>query len=136
SDDKDTKFNGGVVLNSQNTQVRTSLIPTESLDPQIALVIDTMKVGQLSSPQLYTDQSGKKSYRIYLLKSVTDAHRANLDQDFPKLKSAAQQDKLNNAVSEWFTKKRKQTFIKIDPEYKSCPILKDWATPSITQAKL
>jgi peptidyl-prolyl cis-trans isomerase SurA len=136
SDDKDTKFNGGVILNAQNTQTRTSLIPTESLDPQIALVIDTMKVGQISAPQLYTDQNGKKSYRVYLLNSVTDAHRANLDQDFPKLKTAAQQDKLNRAVSEWFEKKRKQTFIKIDPEYKSCPILKDWATPSITQAKL
>ncbi len=136
SDDKETKFNGGVILNAQNTQTRTSLIPTENLDPQIALVIDTMKVGQISSPQLYTDQNGKKSYKIYLLKSVTDAHRANLDQDFPKLKTAAHQDKLNRAISEWFEKKRKQTFIKIDPEYKSCPILKDWATPSITQAKL
>jgi peptidyl-prolyl cis-trans isomerase SurA len=136
SDDKETKFNGGVILNAQNTQTRTSLIPAESLDQQIALVIDTMKVGQISSPQLYTDQTGKKSYRIYLLKSVTDAHRANLDQDFPKLKTAAHQDKLNRAVSEWFEKKRKQTFIKIDPEYRSCPILKDWATPSITQAKL
>lgn len=136
SDDKETKFNGGVILNAQNTQTRTSLIPTESLDPQIALVIDTMKVGQVSSPQLYTDQNGRKSYKIYLLKSVTDAHRANLDQDFPKLKTAAHQDKLNRAISEWFEKKRKQTFIKIDPEYKSCPILKDWATPSITQAKL
>ena len=136
SDDKETKFNGGVILNAENTQTRSSLIPAERLDPQIALVIDTMKVGQVSAPQLYTDQSGKQSYRIYLLKSVTDAHRANLDQDFPKLKTAAHEDKLNRAVSEWFEKKRKQTFIKIDPEYKSCPILKDWATPSITQAKL
>ena len=136
SDDKETKFNGGIILNAQNTQTRSSLIPTESLDPQIALVIDTMKVGQVSSPQLYTDQTGKQSYRIYLLKSVTDAHRANFDQDFPKLKTAAHEDKLNRTVSEWFEKKRKQTFIKIDPEYKSCPILKDWATPSITQAKL
>ncbi len=136
SDDKDTKFNGGIILNAENTQTRTSLIPAERLNPQIALVIDTMKVGQISSPVLYTDETGKQSYRIYLLKSVTDAHRANLEQDFPKLKTAAHEDKLNRAVSEWFEKKRKQTFIKIDPEYKSCPILKDWATPSITQAKL
>ena len=136
SDDKDTKFNGGIILNAENTQTRSSLIPAERLDPQIALVIDTLKAGQVSKPQLYTDQTGKKSYRIYLLKSVTDAHRANLEQDFPKLKTAAHEDKINRSVSEWFEKKRKQTFIKIDPEYKSCPILKDWATPSTTQAKL
>lgn len=136
SDDKATKYNGGVILNMDNTQNRSTLIPVQSLEPQIALVIDTLKKGEISKPVLYTDQSGKQSYRIYLLKSVTDAHRANLEQDFPKIKTAAQEDKINRTVSEWFEKKRKQTFIKIDPEYKSCPILKNWATPSLTQAKL
>jgi peptidyl-prolyl cis-trans isomerase SurA len=31
----------------------------------------------------------KKAYRILYLKSVTDAHKANLAQDFPKLKDIA-----------------------------------------------
>ena len=137
SDDKETKYNGGMILNPENVQTRTTLIPTDKLDQQIALVVDTMKVGNISKPVLFTDANGKKSYRIYFLKSVTDAHRANMDQDFPKLRSAASDDKINRTVSEWFEKKRKQTFIKIDPEYQSCPILTGWATPTTTtQAKL
>ncbi|MDB5156310.1 MAG: surA [Mucilaginibacter sp.] len=129
SDDKETKYNGGMILNPENVEVRTTYIPTDKLDPQIALVIDTMKVGGVSKPVLYTDQRGKKSYRIFHLKSVTDAHKANLEQDFPKIKAFATEDKTNRTISEWFAKKRKQTYIKIDPQYQACPVLKGWSTP-------
>lgn len=139
SDDKESKFNGGMLLNPENVDVRSTLIPTDKLDPQVAVVVDTMKVGGVSTAKLYKDQqTGKSSYRIYYLKSVTDAHKANLEQDFPRLKSYAANSKMNRIMSEWFEQKRKNTFIKIDNEYQSCPGLKGWATAptSITQAKL
>jgi peptidyl-prolyl cis-trans isomerase SurA len=136
SDDKDTKYNGGMMLNADNVETRTTYIPTDKLDPQIALIVDTMKVGHVSKPQLFTDPGNKKSYKILYLKSVTDAHKANLKQDFPKIKDVALSDKINRTVSEWFEKKRKQTFIKIDPEYQGCPVLKGWSnTPIAAQLK-
>ncbi|QQL49202.1 peptidylprolyl isomerase [Mucilaginibacter ginkgonis] len=132
SDDKETKYNGGMMLNADNVQARSTFIPTDKLDPQMALVVDTMKVGEVSKPLLYAGQDGKKSYRVLYLKSVTDAHKANLAQDFPKLKEVAYQEKLNRGMSEWFEKKRKGTFIHIDPEYQSCSILKRWIdTPTV-----
>lgn len=130
SDDKETKYNGGMMLNDQNVETRTTFIPTDKLDPQIALTVDTMKVGEVSQPKLYTDQTGKKSYRIFYLKSETPAHKANLKQDFPKIKEVAMQDKLNRTVSEWFEKRRKETYIRIDPEYITCPGLKGWNNDS------
>jgi peptidyl-prolyl cis-trans isomerase SurA len=137
SDDKETKFNGGMMLNAENVQTRSTYIPTDKLDPQIALITDTMKVGSISKAQLFTDpQTGKKSYRILYLKSVTNAHKANLEQDFAKLKDEATNDKLNRTISQWFDKRRKETFIKIDPEYQACPPLKGWVVAETTaQAK-
>jgi peptidyl-prolyl cis-trans isomerase SurA len=136
SDDKDTKYNGGMMLNADNVDTRSTYIPTDKLDPQIALTVDTMKVSHISKPQLFTDQANKKSYKILYLKSTTDAHKANLKQDFPKLKDAALSNKINRTVSEWFEKRRKETFIKIDPEYQSCPLLKGWGnTPLSAQTK-
>jgi len=132
SDNKETKYNGGMILNQDNVQVRSTLIPTDRLDPQIALVVDTMKVGEFSKPVLMTDNTGKKSYKILYLKTVVDAHKANLTQDFPKIKEAASEAKISKTVSEWFEKKRKETYIKIDPEYQSCPQLKGWSTPVTT----
>jgi len=127
SDDKETKFNGGMMLNAENVQTRSTYIPTDKLDPQIALVTDTMKVGSVSKPQLFTDaQTGKKSYKILYLKSVTDAHKANLEQDFAKLKEEATNYKLNRTIADWFDKRRKETFIKVDPEYQQCPVLNGW----------
>jgi peptidyl-prolyl cis-trans isomerase SurA len=134
SDNKETKFNGGMMLNAENVETRTTYIPTDKLDPQVALTIDTMKVGHISKPQLFTDQTGKKTYKILYLKSETDAHKANLKQDFPKLKQYALDDKINRTVSQWFEKRRKETYIKIDPEYQACPELKGWAnTPQSAQ---
>ncbi len=136
SDDKETKYNGGMMLNADNVETRTTFIPTDKLDPQVALIVDTMKVDEISKPQLITDQTNKKSYKIFYLKSTTDAHKASLKQDFPKLKEAALSDKINRTVSEWFEKRRKETFIKIDPEYQGCPVLKGWSnTPLAAQIK-
>lgn len=134
SDNKDTKYNGGMMLNAEDVQSRSTHIPSDKLDPQVALVIDTMKVGSISKPQLFTGADGKKSYKILLLKSVTNAHKANLAQDFPKIKDAAFNDKINRTVSEWFEKRRKETYIKIDPEYLQCPGLKAWPSPLTTAA--
>jgi peptidyl-prolyl cis-trans isomerase SurA len=120
------------MLNADNVDTRTTYIPTDRLDPQVALVVDTMKVGSMSKPQLFTDQGGKKSYKILYLKSTTNAHKANLELDYPKIKEYATNDKINRTVSEWFQKKRKLTFIKIDPQYQSCPMLKGWSTPPTT----
>lgn len=129
SDDKETKYNGGMLLNAQNVETRTTYIPTDRLEPEVALTVDTMKAGNITPAKLYTGADGKKSYRILYLKSSTDAHKASLTTDYPKIKEYATNDKINRTVSQWFQKRRKQTFIKIDPEYQGCPSLIGWPTP-------
>jgi peptidyl-prolyl cis-trans isomerase SurA len=133
SDNKETKYNGGMMLNADNVDTRTTYIPTDRLDPQIALMVDTMKVGSIAPPTLFTAADGKKSYKILYLKSSVNAHKANLEQDFPKIKQYATTDKINRKLSEWFEKRRHETFIKIDPEYQACHELKGWATPAEKQ---
>lgn len=125
SDDKETKYNGGVVSNMED---RSTLIPVDQLDDVAVFnAIDPLKVGEVSVPVLYTDKrSGEKSYRIYYLKSRIPPHKANLDQDFAKIKDAAKQDKTNRTLSEWFEKKRETTYIDIDPEFGTCEELKVW----------
>ena len=135
SDNKETKYNGGMMLNADNVETRSTYIPTDKLDPLVALTVDTMKVGEVSKPAVFTEQNGKKNYKILYLKSETDAHKANLKQDYPKIKDSAQEDKINRTISEWFEKRRKETFIKIDPEFAICPQIKGWAnTPMAVQS--
>jgi peptidyl-prolyl cis-trans isomerase SurA len=135
SDNKETKYSGGMMMNAEDVQARSTFIPTNKLDPQVALVVDTMKVGSISAPGQFTEPDGKSDYKILYLRSVTDAHKASLATDFPRIKEAAQNDKINRTVSEWFEKRRKETFIRVDPEYQSCKEMKDWVTPTTAQVK-
>jgi peptidyl-prolyl cis-trans isomerase SurA len=116
------------MLNAENVQNRTTYIPTDKLDPQIFLTIDTMAVGSTSKPSVFTGADGKTGYRIVMLKSKTGPHQASLEQDFPKIKEVAFEDKNNRTISEWFEKRRKVTYIKIDGEFQVCPELNGWTT--------
>lgn len=125
SDDKETKYNGGVVTNMED---RSTLIPVDQLDDVAVFnAIDPLKTGEVSKPVLYTDKrTGEKSYRIYYLRSRIPPHVANMDQDFAKIKEAAKQDKVNRTLSQWFEKKRETTYIDIDPIFESCDEIKVW----------
>jgi len=126
SDNKETKYNGGMLLNMENQQGRTTLIPADKLDASIFTAIDTLQPEQYSRPAQFTDQTGKTGYRFTYLKSRTAPHQANLDQDYAKIKEAALQDKINRKLSEWFEGRRKVTFININEAYHDCDDLKIW----------
>ncbi|HZH54195.1 MAG TPA: peptidylprolyl isomerase, partial [Sphingobacteriaceae bacterium] len=126
SDNKETKFNGGMLLNLENQQTRTTVIPIEMLDASVFSAIDTLQPGEFSRPAVFTDRSGKEGYRFTYLKSRTEPHRANLDQDYAKIKDAAMEDKINRKLSEWFEERRKTTYIHISKEFLECDELKVW----------
>ncbi|WP_257669645.1 peptidylprolyl isomerase [Parapedobacter tibetensis] len=126
SDNKETKYNGGMLLNMENQQNRTTLIPTDKLDASVFTAIDTLQPGQYSRPAQFTDQMGKTGYRFTYLKSRTPPHQANLNQDYAKIKEAALDDKINRKLSEWFEGRRKVTYININEEYHDCDDLKIW----------
>lgn len=134
SDDKETKYNGGVVTNMED---RSTLIPVDQLDDvSVFNAIDPLKEGDISKSVLYTDKrTGATSYRIYYLKSRIAPHKANLDQDFAKIKEAARQDKVNRTLSEWFESRRETTYIDINPDFLSCDELKIWVNDNDKVAK-
>ncbi|HEY0176051.1 MAG TPA: peptidylprolyl isomerase [Pedobacter sp.] len=130
SDDKESKYNGGMILFADNVTARTTFIPADKLDPKDFLVVDTMKVGEISKPVPFTGQDGKEGYKIVFLKSKIPPHKGNLEQDYTKFKEKAQQQKSDRVMSEWFEKRRKGTYIRIDEDYMSCDELKIWTKPA------
>ena len=128
SEDNETKYNGGMMLHAENVRNRTTYIPTDKLDPQLFLVVDTMQVNTYSKPVVFTSADGKQGYRFLYLKSKTHPHKANLEEDFSKIKEIALEDKISRTVSEWFEKRRKFTYVKIDAEYQDCSKLKGWTS--------
>lgn len=133
SSNKETKYNGGMMLFADNVTARTTFIPADKVDPKIFMVVDTMQVGNVSKPVLLTEADGKEVYKILMLKSKIPPHKGNLDQDYAKFKEKALEQKMDKILSEWFEKRRESTYIKIDPEFNTCEELKIWTKPE--QAK-
>jgi peptidyl-prolyl cis-trans isomerase SurA len=130
SDDKESKYNGGMMMYSDNVSARTTFIPADKIDPKDFLVLDTMKVASVSKPTMYVGQDGKEGYKILFLKSKIPPHKGNLDQDYAKFKAKALEQKMDKVLSEWFEKRRENTFIKVDDEFKTCDDLKIWTKGS------
>ncbi|MBB5619931.1 peptidyl-prolyl cis-trans isomerase SurA [Pedobacter cryoconitis] len=135
SSNKESKYNGGMLLFADNVTARTTFIPADKLDPKVFLVVDTMKIGEISRPVPFTAADGKEGYKIILLKSKIAPHKGNLEQDYAKFKEKAQQQKMDRVMSEWFEKRRKSTYIRIDPDYSTCDELKIWTKPLPEETK-
>lgn len=125
SDAEESKFNGGMVLNPQGSS-RTTLIPMDGLEKAVFTAIDPLKPGEYSKPEQFTDKTGEVGYRFNYLKTRIAPHKANLDQDFTKIKDAAKEDKVRRNLSKWFDDKAKNTFIDISDDFGSCEELEKW----------
>ncbi|RZS95049.1 peptidylprolyl isomerase [Cecembia calidifontis] len=123
SDDRATSDNGGFFVDPQNGSNRLTLRTLE--DPVLYFTIDTMKVGSITAPMRFEDEREGTKVRILYYKQRFPAHRANMDDDYEKLKAAARRKKEEGILSRWFLTAKEDVFIDIDPSYDRCEPLKD-----------
>lgn len=121
SNDETSKFTAGMLQGPNG-----NFLTIDQLDKEMIPILQTLQVGQYSKPALYTNEQGKKGVRIVYLKSKTAAHRENLQDDYSRIADRALEDKKENALEEWFSKKIKTYHIKIDAAYDNCESLKIW----------
>lgn len=123
STDEAAKNTGGMVINPQTGSAQLEI---DALDPAMVLMLDTMKVGSYSMPQLFTTDRGERSMRIVYLKSRTEPHKANLKDDYSKIQQVALQQKQAKKTEEWLMSRLPNYYIKIDPEYAGCSNFARW----------
>lgn len=124
SNDDATKYTGGMFADQQTGG---SLIDVETLEPQVALLINGMKKGEFSQPMEYVDaQGGDKLVRIIYLKNRTEPHKANLNDDYNKIQTVAFAQKQNEYLFKWISDRMSTFYINIDKEYLDCPKLAQW----------
>jgi peptidyl-prolyl cis-trans isomerase SurA len=115
--------NDGKMINSVSGN---TFFEIADLDPDIYFTIDTMEVGGVSKPFSFTDPRNETFFRILQLQSRTQPHVASLATDYSKIQSAAIEQKKTAHLSQWTSQKVDATFIRIDPQFKSCPNLRKW----------
>jgi peptidyl-prolyl cis-trans isomerase SurA len=124
SSDKSTRNNGGLVTSQQSG---SSKFLMEELDPTVSKVITDLKVGEVSAPFLAMDDKQRQVYKMVKLLSRSNAHPANLQEDYQFLSEIFIEKKKEKTYREWIAKQQAKTYIHIDDLYSNCNFrLKSW----------
>lgn len=132
SDDKIGKMSGGSLVTDDGS---SHIAYDQIQDKDMLKILDTLKVGEVSLPQAFTDNSeqGKAprpGVRILYLRSKTTAHRENLRDDFDKVSARALYYKQQNALNDWFHDHIGNFYIHVDKDLHQCDNLSDWVNAS------
>lgn len=119
SDDKDTRNNHGLMSNIVGS-ARTSKFRMQDLPPEVARVVDTMKVGEISAPFSMINDRGKTVCAIVKLKNRVDGHKATITEDFQVMKDLVLGKRREEKLHEWVADKIKTTYVRINDRYKDC----------------
>lgn len=120
SDDKDTRNNNGLMANTTESG-RTSKFQLRNLPSEIARVVDTLKVGEVSAPfQMINEKNGKLVCVVAKLKSRVEMHRAMITEDFQTMKNIVLAKRKEEFIKDWIKDKIKNTYIRINDRYKNC----------------
>ena len=142
SDDAVSKYNGGVVSNSDvlarmGVYAGARLTATrflkedfssqggKSLDDYAALM--RLKVGEVSDSFHTTDLMGNQMCKIVKLVEIIPSHTATLEEDYIRLEEMALTQKQERVYGEWLKDKIESMYVYIDPEYRSDEFeIKEW----------
>lgn len=122
SDEKETKNNGGVLLNPRSLEPRFELT---KMDPALYGRVSNLKDGEITLPFLDEERTGKV-YKIITVNNRTEEHKADFSQDYLKIKELALKDKQIKAIAKWTEEKINETYIKISSDYKKCEFTNNW----------
>ena len=121
SDDKDTRNNHGLMSNlAENGLMATSKFQMQDLPQDVARVVDTMKVGEISKAFKMVTERGKTICAIVKLKSRVDGHKATVTEDFQVMKDVVLNKLREEKIHKWVVDKIKATYVRIGDEYKDC----------------
>ncbi len=121
SDDKDTRYSKGLMSTNMMTAGHTSSkFRMQDLPPEVAKVVDTMQVGQISQAFTMINQRGKTVCVIAKLKNRIDGHKASVTEDFQTLKDVVLNKRREERLHEWVVDKIKNVYTRLSDDYKDC----------------
>ncbi len=124
SDEKETKFDGGVLRNPQDFGSRFELT---KMDPSLYNQVRNLKDNEISYPTLEEDQrGGPPKYKILKVTNRYDEHKADFAQDYIKIQQLALTQKQFNAIKEWMAEHIADTYVSVNDANRDCDFANKW----------
>ncbi len=124
SDEKETKFDGGLLRNPTNFDSRFELT---KMDPVLYNQVSNLKDNEISRPLKEEDQRGGDSrYKIVKVTNRYDEHVADFAKDYLKIQELALREKQYNTIKKWMDDHIKDTYVSVNEANKSCDFANSW----------
>lgn len=123
SDEKETRNSGGVLMNPRTMESRFELT---KMDPTLYSQVSELKDNEVSLPLVDEEQNGNKKFKLVTVTNRFEEHTADFAKDYLKIKDLALKEKQLKAVAKWSEEKIKETYIKINGEYRDCKFTNNW----------
>ena len=123
SDEKETKEDGGQLINPENYSTKFELT---RMEPLLYSQVASLKEEEVSSPIVDEDRSGRKMYKIFRVTNRINEHTADFVNDYTKIRELALKEKQLTAVRYWIVDAIKKTFVSIKGEYRNCSFSNNW----------
>ena len=117
SQDKDTRYNRGVMVNQQTgtTKFQMSELPQE-----IAKVVNSLQPGEISKPFIMTDPKlNRDVVAMVKLTARIPGHKANLADDYQQLKTMYEAAQKAEILNKWIEKKIDDTYVRIEDKWRN-----------------
>ncbi|WGK64946.1 peptidylprolyl isomerase [Croceiramulus getboli] len=123
SDEKETRSDGGALINPQTGDRRFELT---NVDSELYAQIQDLKEGEISAVFNDPDRTGRVRYKILKVTNRFDEHVADYAKDYVKIKELALTDKRVKAIKKWQDDKITDTYVKINGKYRDCEFAGNW----------
>jgi len=123
SDEKETKYDGGQLINPYTQDFNFELT---KMDPELYGQIQDLKDGEVSLVLQDQDRVNEVKYKMLTVTDRVDEHEADFAQDYLKIKNLALQDKQIKEIAKWQEEKINDTYIKINGDYRDCEFTSNW----------
>lgn len=123
SDDKETRNNGGQLVNPINFDTKFDLT---KMDPALSAQVYNLAEGEVSKVFTDRDRTGKSSLKILTVTKKYEEHKADYSKDYERIKQLALREKQIRVINKWQNEKIKDTYISINQDYQDCEFEGNW----------
>lgn len=118
SQDKDTRYSNGVMVNDQTGTTRFEM---SQLPQEIAKKVATMQPGEISEAFIMKDPKRDRDQVVLIkLTNRIEAHKANLAEDYQLILDMYEMQGKQKILDKWIANKIKTTYVKIEDGWKGC----------------
>lgn len=123
SNEKETRLNGGVIINPSTNDTRFELT---KMDPILYSQVKDLQDNEVSLPLLDNSDNSVPKYKILKVTNRFDEHVADFSIDYVKIKELALTDKQLKTVKKWMEEKITETYVNINNDSSYCNFAYNW----------